>query len=95
VAFTSDTYHHFEFPQQTLASIRQALRPDGRLIVVDYQRIEGQSPDWILKHIRTDKETVTAEIIMAGFKFVCEKRVGLKESYFLVFEKKPSEPEPK
>jgi predicted methyltransferase len=95
LAFTSDTYHHFEFPQKTLESIRQALRPDGRLIIVDYQRIEGESTEWALKHIRAGKEEVTAEIMMAGFKFVCEKRVGLKESYFLVFEKKPSEAEPK
>jgi ubiquinone/menaquinone biosynthesis C-methylase UbiE len=89
VAFTSDTYHHFEFPQKTLASIREALRPGGQLIVVDYQRIEGQSSDWILKHVRADKETVIAEILMAGFNFVREERLGFKESYFLRFEKRP------
>jgi FkbM family methyltransferase len=89
VAFTSDTYHHFEFPQKTLASIREALRPQGQLIVVDYQRIEGQTADWLLKHVRADKETVIAEIMMAGFKFVREEQLGFKESYFLLFEKRP------
>lgn len=87
VAFTSDVYHHFEFPQQTLASINRALRPGGKFIVVDYQRIPGKSTDWILKHVRAGKEAVIAEIQAAGFKYLDEQDAGLKETYFLRFEK--------
>ena len=89
VVFTSDVYHHFEFPRQTLASIKQALRPGGKLIVVDYQRIPGKSTDWMVKHVRAGKEVVIEEIKVAGFKFVEEQDCGLKESYFLRFEKLP------
>ncbi len=47
LVFTCDTYHHFEFPFKTLSSIHRALKPGGRLIVVDYHRIEGKSTDWL------------------------------------------------
>lgn len=89
VAFICDTYHHFEFPQKTLATLFRALRPGGRVIVVDYQRLEGVSSDWTLKHVRAGKEEVTAELIQAGFHFVDEKQGFLKESYLLRFEKRP------
>ena len=38
LAFITDTYHHFEYPQQTLASIHQALRDEGRIIIIDFRR---------------------------------------------------------
>ena len=41
LAYLSDVYHHFERPAETLASIRKALKPGGRMVVVDYERIAG------------------------------------------------------
>jgi len=87
LAFTCDTYHHFEFPHKTLASIYKSLRPGGRFIVIDFQRIEGVSSDWTLKHLRGSKEDFTKEIEEAGFKLVEEKKGLLKDKYFLRFEK--------
>ena len=86
--FVCDTYHHFEFPQHTLASLRSALRPGGRLVVVDFERIPGVSRDWMLDHVRAGKEVFRAEIEAAGFGFVQEVDVaGLEENYLLIFRR--------
>jgi FkbM family methyltransferase len=85
-AFLCDTYHHFEHPADTLASLLRALRPGGRLVVVDFEREPGKSRDWILDHVRCGKQQVRAEIERAGFRFDGEPRVaGLAENYVLRF----------
>ena len=70
VAFICDTYHHFEFPYRTMRSIRKALKPDGVVVLVEFDRIEGKSSDWILKHVRADRATFSREIELAGFEEV-------------------------
>jgi predicted methyltransferase len=86
LVFICDTYHHFEFPQKTLASIHRALKPGGRVVLVDFHRIEGKSSDWILGHVRAGQEVFVKEIESAGFKVVGEEKF-LKENYFVRFEK--------
>ncbi|MBL8753360.1 MAG: class I SAM-dependent methyltransferase [Planctomycetes bacterium] len=88
VVFVCDTYHHFEYPKSTLASIHRALRPGGELVVVDFERIPGTSRQWILDHVRAGKDEVTAEITAAGFEFVTEVDVGLQENFFRRFKKR-------
>ncbi|MBU6400101.1 MAG: methyltransferase domain-containing protein [Verrucomicrobia bacterium] len=85
-AFLCDVYHHFEYPQHTLASIRRALRPGGTLLLVEFKRIPGQSSAWTLNHIRAGEEVFTAEIESAGFKKIAEEHF-LKDSYVLRFRK--------
>ncbi len=88
MAFVCDTYHHFEHPAHTLASIHAALRPGGRLVIVDFIREEGISSDWVLGHVRAGKNLVIDEIKSAGFELLAEPNVaGLSENYFLVFRK--------
>ena len=88
MAFTCDTYHHFEFPRTTLASIHTALKPGGSLVVIDFKRIPGVSSKWILGHVRAGQETVTDEITKAGFELAETLQVGLKENYALRFVRK-------
>ncbi len=84
--FICDTYHHFEFPPKTLASIYAALVPGGTLTVVDFEREEGKTREWLLEHVRAGKEVFRQEIESAGFEFVEEPKVeGLKENYLLKF----------
>jgi ubiquinone/menaquinone biosynthesis C-methylase UbiE len=88
LVFTCDTYHHFEVPQQTLASIYRALKPGGRFVLIDFERIPGKSRDFILGHVRAGKEVFKGEVLDAGFKFIDEIDVdGFEENYLLRFEK--------
>ncbi|MEZ6124471.1 MAG: methyltransferase domain-containing protein [Planctomycetaceae bacterium] len=84
--FICDTYHHFEFPQKTMASIRAALKPGGRVIVIDFKRIEGESSDWTMNHVRAGQDVFEAEIVSAGFRRVAQVQDVLKENYMLIFE---------
>lgn len=89
VAFICDTYHHFEFPQKTLASIHKALKPDGKLIVIDFRKVEGESTDWVMKHVRAGQDVVEKEIAEAGFEKTGEAAELLKENYMAFFRKLP------
>lgn len=70
VVLICDTYHHFEFPYKTMRSIRKALKPDGFVVLVEFDRVEGKSSDWILNHVRADRKTFSREIELAGFQEV-------------------------
>jgi ubiquinone/menaquinone biosynthesis C-methylase UbiE len=88
VAFLCDTYHHFEYPQAMLASLHRALRPGGRLVVVDFEKIEGTSQKWVLEHVRAGKQGVSAEIVSAGFTLDRQMHVdGMTENYMLQFRR--------
>ena len=84
LAFICDAYHHFEQPAALLASIRRALRFGGTLVLVDYERIPGVSPDWLLRHVRAGKHEFRREIEGAGFRFL-EEVTLLRENYLLRF----------
>ncbi|MCC6909240.1 MAG: methyltransferase domain-containing protein [Phycisphaerales bacterium] len=86
--FICDTYHHFEYPVSTMRSIYEALRPGGQLVVVDFYRIEGESSEWILGHVRAGEEVFTQEIVDAGFELVNQHYPPyLPQNYVLRFRK--------
>lgn len=84
LAFTVDTYHHFEYPQSMLASIHRALRSGGRLIVIDFVKEPGQSSGWVMGHVRANRAKVIDEITAAGFVLLDDKPL-LRVNYFLEF----------
>jgi predicted methyltransferase len=86
LAYLSDVYHHFEHPAETLASIGKALKPGGRMVVIDYERIPGKTSKSRIEHVRVDKQGAILEIEAAGFKLVEEKKL-MRENYFLVFKR--------
>ena len=89
LVFICDTYHHFEYPRNMLASIRRALREGGVLVIVDFDRVEGQSREWILDHVRIGRRGVISEVARAGFDLVDSPPADyLKENYILRFRKR-------
>jgi ubiquinone/menaquinone biosynthesis C-methylase UbiE len=87
-AFLSDTYHHLEHPESVLASIHRALRPGGRLVVVEFDRRPGVSADFVLKHVRADKSRFVAEITGAGFEPIKNPEPPrLSENFFAEFRR--------
>ena len=92
LVFICDTYHHFESPQQSLASIYQALKPGGRLILIDFNRIPGVSREFLLGHVRAPKEVFRAEVVQAGFEFTDEIDIeAFEENYLLRFTRPKSQ----
>ena len=86
LVFLADTYHHFEQPADMLRSIRDALRPGGELVVIDFQREPGLSTPWVMEHVRAGRDQVITEIELAGFRFDREEPI-LRGNFFLRFRK--------
>ncbi len=90
-AFICDVYHHFEFPDSSLASIYRAMREGGKLVLVDFHRspdVGADRQEWLQSHIRAPQEIFKQEIIAAGFRFEEEIAIeGFKENYLLRFSK--------
>ena len=84
LAFAVDAYHEFSHPWEMLASIRKALRPGGRIILVEY-RLED--PDVPIKRLHKMSEAqARKELEAAGFEYVKTER-ELPWQHVLVFRK--------
>lgn len=87
LVFMCDVYHHVEYPLEYMRALRATLHPEGRLVLVDFERIEGKTHPRMLKHIRASKEEVLDELTTFGFQLVEELDLGLEENYVLVLER--------
>jgi len=88
LAFLCDVYHHLENPEKMLGSIHRVLKPEGKLVVIDFDRREGRSTDFVLNHVRASQDVFRKEIEANGFKLVPTREAPrLKETFFLRFEK--------
>ena len=87
VVVTVDAYHHYDYPADTLASIRKALRPDGKLVILDYYKRENAmgNGSLALEHIRIDKDDVVKEVESNGFRLLSSKEHVPGSQYVLTF----------
>jgi ubiquinone/menaquinone biosynthesis C-methylase UbiE len=87
VAFICDTYHHFEHSEKMLASIHRALRPGGRLVVIDFD-LRKDSNDFIKQRARAAKEVYCREIGAAGFELIDVKNApAIKDNFYAEFRR--------
>jgi ubiquinone/menaquinone biosynthesis C-methylase UbiE len=80
-----DVYHELQQPKPMLAKMREALKPDGRIALVEY-RLEGDSAAHIRAEHRMSVEQVLAEWLPAGFRLL-ETHEFLPTQHFFVFAK--------
>ncbi len=93
LAFMHYVYHHMARPREMLQGIWKALKPGGRLVVVD--RRFGTLQDWVPREQRAKKHfwiaetTVVREAREEGFEFVecAESCWHAKDTFVLVFKR--------
>jgi ubiquinone/menaquinone biosynthesis C-methylase UbiE len=86
-----DAYHHFDYPDRMLESLRRSLRDGGRLAIVEYYKRRGAmegDPDRALQHIRLDADGVVREVESNGFRLVSRKDHIPGSQYIAIFERK-------
>ena len=71
-----------------MASIHRALKPGGTFVIIDFKRIEGESSDFIMNHVRAGQDVFRSEIEAAGFELIEDIDLpSLEDNYLMRFRK--------
>ncbi len=83
-----DVYHELSDPEESLAAFRRALKPGGRLVLVEYR---GEDPDVPIKPLhKMTVDQVRQEVEPQGFQF--QDNLGfLPWQHVLIFQKPAEE----
>ena len=81
-----DVYHHIDEREAYFRKLQDALRPGGRLAIIDFTMDAPQGPP---KRARVPAERVKGELQRAGYRLT-EEHGFLPSQYFLVFEQAKS-----
>jgi ubiquinone/menaquinone biosynthesis C-methylase UbiE len=88
IVLALDVYHHFDYPEKMLAAIHRALKPGGKLVVVEYyKRQEAMAEGRALTHIRLDMPDVIKEIEANHFHLIAEQEHVPDSQYLLILRK--------
>ncbi len=90
LAIMVDAYHEFEYPYEVMQKIVQALKPNGRVILVEYR---GENPFIPIKglHKMTQKQ-IKKEMAHVGLSWV-ETKGYLPQQHVMVFGKSGNHPQ--
>ena len=80
-----DVYHEFEFPLEMMTSIRESLKPDGRVYLIEYRK---EDPNVPIKELHKMSQSQAAkEMYAAGFEL--EQNISnLPWQHCMIFRKK-------
>jgi ubiquinone/menaquinone biosynthesis C-methylase UbiE len=79
-----DVYHEFSEPEKMLDRIREALKPQGRIVFLEYRAEDPQVP--ILPEHKMTVKQVRAEVEPEGYKF--DKTIEvLPQQHIIIFRK--------
>ena len=85
LALLVDVYHEFSKPQLMLRKLHEALKPDGRLALLEYRAEDPNVP--IRKEHKMTVEQVRTEIEPEGFRLI-KRSEKLPLQHILIFGKK-------
>ena len=80
-----DVYHEFSFPVEMITSMKNALKPDGQLFLIEYKAEDSNVP--IKKIHKMSEKQAVKEMEAAGFKLK-ENIDNLPWQHCMVFMKK-------
>jgi ubiquinone/menaquinone biosynthesis C-methylase UbiE len=84
LALLVDVYHEFTEPEKMLRGIRASLKPDGRMVLVEYRKEDPSVP--IRPEHKMSVAEVRAEVEPEGFRF--EKTLEtLPRQHIIIFRK--------
>jgi SAM-dependent methyltransferase len=78
-----DVYHEFSYPEAMLSRMRQALKPKGNLVLVEFR---AEDPDVPIKPLhKMSKTQILKELVPNGFRLVREFD-GLPWQHMMFFQ---------
>ncbi len=80
-----DVYHEFEFPVEMMKSIRESLKRDGLVYLIEYRKEDPQVP--IKELHKISQEQAEKEMFAAGFELV-ENKSNLPWQHCMIFKKR-------
>lgn len=84
LALMVDAYHEFQYPQEMMQGIVKALKPGGRVVLLEYRQ---ENPFILIKELhKMSEKQVKKEMTAIGLKWL-ETPSFLPQQHFLVFEK--------
>ncbi|HIK43472.1 MAG TPA: methyltransferase domain-containing protein [Leptolyngbyaceae cyanobacterium M65_K2018_010] len=84
LALMVDAYHEFEYPQEMMQGIVQALKPGGRVVLAEYR---AENPLVMIKRLHKMSEAqVKREMAVVGLTWL-KTESGLPQQHLLFFQK--------
>jgi ubiquinone/menaquinone biosynthesis C-methylase UbiE len=88
VIFTSDTYHHFVYLKDMLASIHRALKDDGEFILVEFDISRVGIPDFMIDHVGATPDEIIQQILDNNFVLIEDFTLpDMKQTFMSRFRK--------
>jgi ubiquinone/menaquinone biosynthesis C-methylase UbiE len=84
VELVLDVYHHFDEPAKMLAALAPALKPGGRLVIVEYHKADSPQPG----HILREWSDVQREVEASGYRLLSKIDRITVNQYMLTFVRK-------
>ncbi len=87
IALMVDAYHEFEYPREMMQGIVQALKPGGRVVLVEYRK---ENPMIMIKGLhKMSEKQVTKEMQAVGLVWQ-ETSDILPQQHLMIFRKPES-----